>query len=90
MGNRAQLPEHKHPSAPYVDLCIKILEEAVTLQSKVDSFSLPATVIEDLDAAQIEDWKSLFTPPLTEYATVTVLKAGESWAIDELNFSYGL
>ena len=75
---------------PYVDLCIEILEEAVNPQSKFDSFNLPATAVADLDAAKIGDWGSSFTPPLSEYATVTVLMNGESWTIDELNFSYGI
>ncbi|KAF2012900.1 hypothetical protein BU24DRAFT_484769 [Aaosphaeria arxii CBS 175.79] len=75
---------------PYIDLTIEVLEDAIRPPPKFKKVTLPDTAAVELNALNLQNIRALFTPPLTSFATATVVNRGEWWEIDESAYTYSI
>lgn len=68
---------------------IEILENGVSPQTKpFVVLNLPSGSQSKLNARDIDGLRGEFDPPLSPYASITVVEPGVRWTIDEPSYTY--
>lgn len=81
--------ENTNTEIPYVDLVTEVLENAIAPYGAFNPFSIDANLESDLNERNVSAaLREAFHPTLSDYATVTVRKAGAWWTIAEPAFTY--
>ncbi|KAJ9643644.1 hypothetical protein H2199_004323 [Coniosporium tulheliwenetii] len=80
--------ENTNTPVPYIDLTLEILENYISPPPPFTEFTLPEGAQSTLDGQRTDGLASTFRPPLTPFATVSVVHPGRLWTIDEQAYTY--